>query len=1140
MRKCFSKKCSLLVLTPGLCMLAVGLRAPAQSFTVPAAATSSQTMVETSLSATVSLAVDASGNLFYSQPNVQTLVEQPANGGATITLYTEANPGTFPKGVATNGTYAYITDYSGHLWQVPVGGGAATDVLANCSSLDNGYLGTQEVATDGQGNVYTAGNNETTLFKITPAGVCSIVNGVTLDANSNVAVDAAGDFAYTLGGALYSLPVNANKPVAVAGTFNTIIGLRADASGNVFVSTDSGIVEVPFINGTLAGASAFTVLGSNSQEDVAVGVDGTIYTTDGTNIFKNLIGNVQFRTSVVGSAAGTQTVNVVFNTAETLTGIRYASGTGTSTEITNAGTGSCALNTSTPYAVGGSCTINLTFMPSALGSQDGAVVLSAASGTVGNVSVGARGSGPGLVVDPGTQAALGSDWQTPAGIAVDATGAVFATDSAAGTVSYLAAGSSTAATIATGLSQPSGITVAADGSVYVANTGANTVVEIPYTASGFGTAFVVVSGLNAPSGLVFGQDGSLYIANKDAGTVLRVPNQAGSLNYYDQVAVGSGFTAPSGLAVDGNGNIYVADSGAGSITEISGAATSVIVSGLNAPGSLALDDSGSLYVVQSDAATVLRIAYSGGSYNTNATTSLGSGFARLSGVAADSAGNLYVADATGATVDRIERTSGLLNFGNVNAGSSSAAQSLTLSNDGDTALTFGAMLDSTSGNTGDFAVSSPASNACVGGRSLAAGGGCDISGVFTPTTTGTRTETFALNSNAVNAPAVNGSLTGVGTDLPLTTLAVKTSPTGTVSYGTAVAITATVSLPTGSTVTPTGAVTFLVNGTTYATVNLVNGSASTSITGLPAQSNTIGATYSGDDNYAGSTAAAVTVVVTLAPTTTSLVSTVSSTTPVPPGTSVTLTANVSASVSSSKPTGTVNFVSNGTTLATAVVNNSTGVASVTTSTLPAGTYAVTAFYSGDSGFAASSSGSIMISILAPQYVVSNFPTALTVSSPGSVSATIGIQPISGYVGGVDMACSGLPANTQCAFVPATVAFTGTNTAVQNVTVTITTDQAPASTVALLLLPFSGFLILGAWRQRKVLVRGVLPTIALFLLCGIGLLSLSGCGSMNLSQTSAGTAKVTITFTGTPNGTTAVPTSGNGNLSETFSFALTVK
>ena len=221
--------------------------AAAQSFTPPAVATSSTTMPNSDLVQSQALAVDSSGDVFFSRPASGILAEKPANGGAEIALYTlSSGGGGYPKGVAANDTYAYITDYGGHLWQVAINGGTSTDILSGCGSIDNGYLGTQDVAVDGLGNVFVAGNNETTLFKITPAGACSIVSGITLDANSHVSADAVGDLAYSTGGLLYSMPAGATASVVVPGTFNSIIGLRADAAGDVFVTTYSGIVEVPF------------------------------------------------------------------------------------------------------------------------------------------------------------------------------------------------------------------------------------------------------------------------------------------------------------------------------------------------------------------------------------------------------------------------------------------------------------------------------------------------------------------------------------------------------------------------------------------------------------------------------------------------------------------------------------------------------------------------------------------------------------------------------------------------------------------------------------------------------------------------------------------------------------------------------
>ncbi len=1132
--------------TKRLSALALGLgasmgitAAAAQSFTPPAAATYSSTMPYSDLVQSQAIAVDSNGDIFFSRPASGILAEKPANGGAEITLYTTASAGGgYPKGVAANDTYAYLTDYAGHLWQVPIAGGAATDILTACGSLDGGYLGSQEVAIDGLGNVFVAGNNLTKLFKITQGGVCSIVAGVTLDANSHVSADAAGDLAYSTGGVLYSMPVGATVSVAVPGTFNSIVGLRADTEGDVFVTTYSGIVEVPFLSGALQGTLVFTVFAGSSQNDVAVGTTGILYTTDGSDIFRNVLGAARFGVTAVGTPSPVQTVTAIFNSPQVLAGIRYAAGTSASTEISNAGTGSCAIGQS--YAPGSTCTINLVFTPQALGARRGAVVLSSATGVIGVAAINGQGSGAGLVIDPGTQSNLGSGWQSPAGIAAGPSGEVLVTDKTAGTLSYFALGSSTGTVIASGLTQPAAVAEAPDGTAYVA-TSTGTIVQVPYNGTAYGVATTVATGLSSPGGLAVGPGGSLYVANTGAGTVVRYPSQSGSRNFTTPVNVSVAFTAPAGLAFDPSGNLFVADRSTGSISKVVNASSSAVVTGLASPTAVAVDDAGSLYVLQSGVATVLRIAYTNGSYASNSTTALGSGFTTPASFAADSAGNLYVADSGAPAVVSIRRTAGSLNLGSLNVASSSTARSLSLSDDGDLPLAFGSPLFTTSGNTTDFTVTASGSNACSGGGTLITGATCGVGATFTPTVTGARAETLTFSSNAANATAITGAFTGTGINLPKTTLTLTTNPTGTVSYGTSVTATATVVAPAGSSTAPTGSVTFLVNGVSYKVVPLAGGPVSATITGLPAGNNTINASYSGDMNYAASSGATQTIVVTLAPTTTTFTSSISSAMSVSPGTSVILTATVLSTVTGAMPTGTVNFVSNGTTLASAAVNTSTGVATVTTTALPVGNYAMTAVYGGDPGFATSTSAAITVSIRSQQFDIAGAPTTLNVSAPGSVTTAFNIVPISGYTGEVDFACSGLPANTQCIFLPATVAFNG-GTVAQSVQLTISTYTPAPTTVAAWMTPFGVLLSLGMWRRRKALgmARSGL-TLALVLVSGAALVSLSGCGSSSSSNsTPQGTSTVTVTLTGTPNGTTTIPINGAGNIVKSFSFTLNVQ
>ena len=470
----------------------------------------------------------------------------------------------------------------------------------------------------------------------------------------------------------------------------------------------------------------------------------------------------------------------------------------------------------------------------------------------------------------------------------------------------------------------------------------------------------------------------------------------------------------------------------------------------------------------------------------------------------------------------------------MNVGATSASESETLSDDGDLSTQFTSPLYTVSGNTADFTATTTGTNACSAGGILIAGTSCAVSGTFTPTAIGSRTETLSF---ATNAAPLTVAFTGAGVNLAATTLTLtQGSPVGSVSFGQAVTATATVKATSG---TPTGTVQFAVNGiNSGSAVTLTNGTASVTLTGLPAGTNTVTATYSGDTTFASSTGTALSIVVAPAATTTTLTSTLTATTPVAPGTSATLTATIASTLTSPKPTGTVTF-SAGTTVLGAVAISSTGTA-VLTSVLPTGTYTIVASYSGDTGFAGSTSNTVAVAIVAPQYVLSNTPTALTVAAPGSVSATFLITPISGYTGGVDMSCSGLPANAQCSFTPGVVYLGTTATPAQNVTLTIVTDTAAPTTVASWLLPLGGLLLLGTYRQRRQFAgRGLLTALLLLFASATVVLGVSGCGSSS-ATTPSGTSNVTVSFIGTPSGTVAVPASGTGNILKSFTVALTVK
>lgn len=161
-------------------------------------------------------------------------------------------------------------------------------------------------------------------------------------------------------------------------------------------------------------------------------------------------------------------------------------------------------------------------------------------------------------------------------------------------------------------------------------------------------------------------------------------------------------------------------------------------------------------------------------------------------------------------------------------------------------------------------------------------------------------------------------------------------------YGQTVTFTATVTSTGG---TPTGSVTFYDGASPLGTTTLSSGQASLAVSTLAVGTHSITAAYAGDGTLTASTSSILNQTVNKDPTSTSLSS---SANPAKFGQTVTFTATVSPSAA----TGTVAFKNGSTVMATVALNS--GQAQFSTS-FKQGTYSITAVYSGDSAFAASTS-----------------------------------------------------------------------------------------------------------------------------------------------------------------------------------------
>jgi hypothetical protein len=187
--------------------------------------------------------------------------------------------------------------------------------------------------------------------------------------------------------------------------------------------------------------------------------------------------------------------------------------------------------------------------------------------------------------------------------------------------------------------------------------------------------------------------------------------------------------------------------------------------------------------------------------------------------------------------------------------------------------------------------------------------------------------------------------------------------------------------------TPTGTVTFSVDGTPVDIEQVSPGSysgqgqASFTTSALLVGTHQVTAVYSGDTSFAGSSSYPITQTVQLATTSTYLIVNPST---AAPGQAITFTADVSGS-NAGALTGSVTFYAGTVELGSVTLLPSmAGQAVLTISTLAVGTYQVTAVYSGDTADAGSSSAPLTVTVQAA--------STMTSLNVGQGTATLG-QPI---------------------------------------------------------------------------------------------------------------------------------------------------
>lgn len=491
-----------------------------------------------------------------------------------------------------------------------------------------------------------------------------------------------------------------------------------------------------------------------------------------------------------------------------------------------------------------------------------------------------------------------------------------------------------------------------------------------------------------------------------------------------------------------------------------------------------------------------------------------------------------------------------LSFGPTAAGDTSAAQTVTVSNTSNQALSFTSAVIS-----GTNASLFSETNNC--GSSLAAGASCTINVTFKPTTSGNFSATLTLTDGGATSPQTV-SLTGVTTQPTVgfssgsltfaSTLVGETATAQSVTLTNTGSATLTI---TSVGVTGTGATSFGETNNCVGTV-LAGKSCTISVTFAPPSAGSFSAAVSVTDNATGSpqsvslTGVGVTPGFTLSanPGTISLVAGATtgntsaiSVTPTNGFTGpVSLTCSISTTATSAPAcTVTPSVTVSGTTAVTGTLTIAT------TASTSAGSYTVT--INGSSG-TVTGSASVALTVAAPA------PPSFTLTSSGNITvspgattgntATITVAPANGFTGSVSLSCAISPAaavDPATCSVPASVTISGATN--QTATLTVTTTAATsakndtlkslwpsAGGVALALVLFFGVPARNRKWQRMLSLFILLVSIA-GIGCGGGSSSGGGGGSGGNTGTSAGAYTVTVTGT-------------SGSITQTAKVSLTVQ
>jgi len=965
---------------------------------------------------------------------------------------------------------------------------------------------------DGLGNLYIPDENNMTVRWVNASGTISTVAGAPTVAGFAGDGDPAttGKFDYPYGSAIDS---SNNLYIADPSNFrirrmslNTVLPATAvgsSSSQNLFVESSSTVTpnkatvtpaaSTEFTLGILSGCALGAQLSANTPCTVPATFKPTV---PGLQTAQLTFADTNNVVSVIGLSG----VGIAPETTFSVAAISTLAGNGTAGST---GAGGLATSAQVNAPRGGFIDSggNIYF-------ADGANnIVRRIDGVSGKIST-VAGTGTSGYTGDGS-AATSATLNAPAKVVADAAGDLYIADTGNSVIRYVDAATGNISTVAgtgapgyTGdggmataaeLNHPQGVAVDLGGHVYVADTGNNVIRyfgkgSLITTLTGTGTAGYLGDGgnalgaeLNAPQAVTLDMYGDVYIADtgNDVVRLISAANQISTVAGQQGNAVNAGdggaataatLSQPSDVALDAAGDLYIA--AGGQVRMVNSAGIIGTLAGTGAAGSYAGE---------------------GGSATSAVLPS------PISNLILDGAGDIVLADTAGNRVLKVAASAPIpLNLGTQTPGTTGAAEIFSVQNVGNSTLNLSGV-----GASAGFVLQTAGATSCTATTTLAPGQACSINIAFSPASSvnGVVSGTLTLTDNSLNRSGVTQTmaLSGTAKVIVSTTTSVSVVPSSPV-YGAPASITATVN--NGN--TPTGQVSFSVNGTTIGSASLNNNQAVIALPSLPAGTTSILASYSGDSSNGSSSGTAS---VTIQP----VVLTVTA-------------SNVSMVQGASLPSFTysVSGFVNGDT--SSVVTGSPIETTTSTSTSAAGTYPITltqGTLSAANYTFTFVSGTLTIQPPPPpDYMLAATPSTLTVVSGQTGSTMLTLTPLNGYMGTVNLSCGNLPKNVICTFNTTSLTADGTGSTASTQLTISTNDhayvasngnnsptKAPQTWMAIgLPMCFAGMTIYRNRRRR----RWIGKLLGLFLLVALAI-GTNGCTENLGSQlVGAGTYQITVT------------------------------